>query len=418
MIFKEAILDNDQILIDGNLFSVIKGKHCIWVPDFNGGAKIIWSHNGKIEAYRDWEKGKNKNKILNGTFNDKSNGWDLESLRSIAAEYLMMTTNANRKFSPPVSGMFFIENFITSKFPYNAPHCDCIGKFGYFIKDANKCSEGNFDLDVFLNENKDILDFSKGAIGDLKKHDNTINGYLVDIRRTIWDTIKYKDMSVVDSNIWMPEFNTDELKDNISKLTQFPHKERKQNYQTYILDDEYQKGSRDTQYRFDEMGIKNNLNNKTVLDLGCNLGAVCLESFNRGARKITGIDYEKDYIKCARNLARYNGIPINYLQKDMNNPYELSDEFNNYYPEKIDIIFALSLYKHIHVNLWILLDKLNFDVCYVESNNVGDKGIDSVHAKEMIAGMNSFNFNHELICVTSDRSPRCVWKLTKKGQKS
>jgi len=43
------------------------------------------------------------------------------------------------------------------------------------------------------------LELSKGAIGDMKKSDNIINGYIIDIRRTMWDMMKMKNLNYEDN---------------------------------------------------------------------------------------------------------------------------------------------------------------------------------------------------------------------------
>ena len=73
----------------------------------------------------------------------------------------------------------------------------------------------------FLSKGENDLKLSYGAIGDLKKHDNNINGYLIDIRRTMWDTMCYKDMKKVDDNLFTLTYSNTALIDKINKLTQW-----------------------------------------------------------------------------------------------------------------------------------------------------------------------------------------------------
>jgi len=62
------------------------------------------------------------------------------------------------------------------------------------MKDALKLPRGCWDYDIFVEKFIDtgIIEASPGALGDLKKDDNVVNGYLVDIRRTTWDMIRLK----------------------------------------------------------------------------------------------------------------------------------------------------------------------------------------------------------------------------------
>ena len=207
--------------------------------------------------------------------------------------------------------------------------------------------------------------------------------------------------------------NKEDLKKKIKKLTQYPHKQRKENYQSYYLDGEYITGSRDTLYRMAEMHIPEDLSNKSVLDLGCCLGSMCCESYKRGATRVTGIDFEKDYIECAKELANSNNFNIRYSIGDMMKPGKLSKYINSCYDRPIDIIFALSLFKHVKENLFKLLDGLSWKTCYIESNNVGKLGLKSTHAKGIVEQMNNRRWKWENITTTSDRSPRIVFKVVK-----
>lgn len=204
----------------------------------------------------------------------------------------------------------------------------------------------------------------------------------------------------------------EELKEKISRLSQFPHGLRKQNYQSYFLNGKYIKGSRDTLKRMDVMKIPKDMTDKSILDLGCNLGSICCESYRRGAKKITGVDNEKDYIECARALALHNGYNINYMVMDMMDIRTSSLYLNDYYKEPIDIIFALSLYKHVKGALFQLLDKLQWKVAYVESNNSPD-GLETLHVKEMIQYMDQYKMKWEVIGKDNTRSPRIIFKAKK-----
>jgi len=207
-----------------------------------------------------------------------------------------------------------------------------------------------------------------------------------------------------------------ELKEKIAKLSQFPHKQRKENYQSYYLDGEEVGGSRNTLERMELMKIPENMENITVLDLGCNLGSICCESWKRGARLIMGLDYEKDYIECARDLARHNGYSINYMVKDLTKIEEISIYINSFFTSTkrpINTIFALSLYKHVKGALFDVLDRLSWHNCIIESNNAPD-GLETPHVKEIIQHIEKRNWKWEHIGTDSTRSPREILQVSKK----
>jgi hypothetical protein len=212
------------------------------------------------------------------------------------------------------------------------------------------------------------------------------------------------------------KLEVERLKKKIVELTQFPHKERKENYQSYYIDGEEIGGARNTVERMGLMNIPENMEDMTILDIGCNLGSICCESWKRGARMIMGLDYEEDYIDCARDLARHNGYNINYMVKDMTKVDDISIYIKSFYESTqrpINIIFALSLYKHIKGKLFEVLDRLSWHACIIESNNA-PKGLETPHVKEIIKFIEDRDWKWEHIGTDITRSPREIFKVTKK----
>jgi hypothetical protein len=180
------------------------------------------------------------------------------------------------------------------------------------------------------------------------------------------------------------------------------------------LGNKYIEGSRDTLYRLREMGVPEVMKG-TLLDLGCCFGAIATECFRRGARKVTGIDNNQDYIKLARRLARFNGYQINYQKMNMEDYGTVIDFVRNYYGGHVNTVFALSLAKHMPIALWKILSRISWDVLYAESNNAPE-GLNTDHVKQMLTGMESIPSpkNITYIGQTHDRSPRCIWKITRR----
>ena len=388
---------------------VMVGKHALWLPDME--IKIIWSHNGKIESFKDWDKGENRSKILDGTFNLWCQGFDEKSQESIIMEYEIMKLLAQEGLAPPVGDLIYIK-LMVSEYPFGVEYCDVLGRFGYEVKDAARIRTGKFTqerMDRLIE--RENVEVSKGAYGDIFKLGNVVNGYLIDVRRTLCDMIKFRNYdSVIDLND-VDNPSLDELQNKIVELTQFPHKERKQNYQSYFVNGGYSDGSRDTEIRYQLMGIKqSSMKGCSVLDLGCNLGAMLFEAFRRGATKMVGLDKEKDYINTARELAFYNKTPINFIVRDLSETDKVVEFVNVYFRGCVDVVFALSLYKHIGNVLFDFLKKISWKTCYIESNNASE-GLETGHVKEILKGMKSLEAKVEYLGQTTDRSPRCVWRL-------
>ena len=93
-------------------------------------------------------------------------------------------------------------------------------------------------------------------------------------------------------------------------------------------------GQRDLEFRkkfFDDEDLKD----KTVLDVGCNMGQMCQYALSLGAKHVLGIDYDKNAIEKA-----------NYLNKNEKIQF-ISDDIDNYFMytqlEKKDTILLLSV---------------------------------------------------------------------------
>ena len=431
-IYNEVIIEGNGITIDGEFFSIVKGKHSIWIP--KPEMKIPWSYNGKITSFRDWDKGEQAKEIQDKTFNDNNRYWDKRSLQSIMNEYLIFKGLAELVLAPPIKGMFYVKNMVSDFYP-GTTVCDSKGVFGYYMRNAYGINEtghytftekpsnyGYYSSDIplpdrFTNHILPLLNISDSAKGDMRKEDNVIDGYIIEMRRSLYDMMTLKDLPK-DSwkQIEYKENDMEELKEKIAKLTQFPHKERKENYQSYYLDGEEVVGARNTNERMKVMGIPEEINDYSILDLGCNLGSVACECWKRGARHVMGLDNEADYIDCARDLARHNGYNINYMCKDLTKVDDVVIYINSFFKQTkrpINIIFALSLYKHIKEKMFEVLERLKWHECYIESNNA-PQGEETPHVKEIIAQIEKRGWKHNLQGIDSTRSPRCIWKITKK----
>jgi tRNA (mo5U34)-methyltransferase len=60
--------------------------------------------------------------------------------------------------------------------------------------------------------------------------------------------------------------------------------------------------------------IPENLEGKTVLDIGCNAGFYSMEMKRRGADRVLGLDTDEEYLAQARFAAEVNGLKIEFRQ--------------------------------------------------------------------------------------------------------
>jgi len=83
---------------------------------------------------------------------------------------------------------------------------------------------------------------------------------------------------------------------------------------------------------------KKNLNNTTVLDIGCGGGLVS-EGLSKIGATVTGIDFINENIKVAKMHAKKNNLKINYFVKDFEKEKITS---------KYDVIIILEVLEHLN----------------------------------------------------------------------
>tara|TARA_Y100000310_G_scaffold262958_1_gene272821 strand:- start:63 stop:689 length:627 start_codon:yes stop_codon:yes gene_type:complete len=203
----------------------------------------------------------------------------------------------------------------------------------------------------------------------------------------------------------------EQLKEKIKNLTQFPHGERKEQYQSYYIGDEYVEGARNIEYRFDKFGISSDLSGYSVLDLGCNLGGVCQLAFKRGARDIEGLDYEIDYIECARDLARFNKQPLRFLHMDLKKEGDFERFIAGFHPDGVDMLFMLAIDKHVGLDrCFQILDRLKFKSLFWEGSAAKDEK--TKHVVETMTRLTArYQMNVKQLGYTDDRNKRFIWRV-------
>ena len=84
-------------------------------------------------------------------------------------------------------------------------------------------------------------------------------------------------------------------------------------------------------------------NNLSILDLGSNIGYMSFYFSSLGS-KVTGVDKGKDYIEAAKIIAKMNGLPVQFHNKDIDLNFIKELEYN------YDCAFLLSVVHHIHAS--------------------------------------------------------------------
>jgi len=96
--------------------------------------------------------------------------------------------------------------------------------------------------------------------------------------------------------------------------------------------------------------LPENLEGKTVLDIGCNAGFYSIEMKKRGARKVIGIDSDERYLNQARFAAGVSGLDIEFRNLSVYDVATLRQKF--------DIVLFMGVFYHLRHPL-LALDLLH-----------------------------------------------------------
>lgn len=100
-----------------------------------------------------------------------------------------------------------------------------------------------------------------------------------------------------------------ELEITLQKIPSF--KNPKPNLEQYLTPARIAADIIFTAYQFGD------IENKKILDLGCGTGVFSAGAILTGAKKVVGIDVDKNSIDIARNYAKQNNLEITYIVQDV-----------------------------------------------------------------------------------------------------
>lgn len=136
------------------------------------------------------------------------------------------------------------------------------------------------------------------------------------------------------------------------------------------------KSSRKMEPRYQIMQFPESFEGKTVLDLGCNLGRICIDAVNRGAKRAVGVDFSEKMIKTAKRFIKLRkkdfGEPmerVEFLVADLNDGLEKLKTIIK--DDKFDYVFALSIWGVVnHEKLWEIINHYTKEACWFEGHKV------------------------------------------------
>lgn len=131
------------------------------------------------------------------------------------------------------------------------------------------------------------------------------------------------------------------------------------------------KGNRDMLHRYGVMGLNDfNFKNKSVLDIGCNLGVIGLECMKRGASKYVGLEYHPPTVEVSAKLFKEEGVlhKGKVLEYDVNSGLAACRKLIG--DHKYDYVFALAIIKHTNdEDLFNLINFYSDKYIFFEGHN-------------------------------------------------
>lgn len=331
--------------IDATNPGLYVGRHSFWSPEL--GIKIPFQWGGEVTKYQ--------HKEATYPVGD-----------SLLNEMAILRALAERGMAPKIGRLVYVETLI-SNHP-GAWHADPCGAWGYEIADARDLPPGRFSVDEMR---KLPITGSPGAWNDISVpgRDNVVNGYLVDVRRSGWDALRWTG-SPLGELPPRPRRSADEIRFSVRCRGQFPPGQRELAYQDFFLDGAWQRGERRVVERARALGFSPS-QGETVVEIGCQTGGFLQLAALAGARAI-GVEVNADYVECARELARANGFNIGVRLLDaVKERDRLIKWLRALFPGGIDHLLLLSMEKHLGDGpLFDLVDALKARRTYVETNAV------------------------------------------------
>jgi acetyltransferase-like isoleucine patch superfamily enzyme/2-polyprenyl-3-methyl-5-hydroxy-6-metoxy-1,4-benzoquinol methylase/predicted Ser/Thr protein kinase len=125
---------------------------------------------------------------------------------------------------------------------------------------------------------------------------------------------------------------------------------------------------RDTKKRLINFGVSSEvIKNKTVLDIGSNIGGIAFEIFKMCPKKIVCLEYDKNKVDISNLIVKiHNFNNIFFYQKDVE-----TDSFMSDFTDAFDVVFCLSLIAHLREKEEFLkkVYKICNDFFFLEGNS-------------------------------------------------
>jgi tRNA (mo5U34)-methyltransferase len=119
--------------------------------------------------------------------------------------------------------------------------------------------------------------------------------------------------------------------------------------------------------------IPDNLQGKTVLDIGCNAGFYAMEMKRRGAERVLGLDTDDEYLAQARFAAEVTGLKIEFHKMSAYDVGQLGEQF--------DLVIFMGVFYHLRhplLALDLVHEHVARDLLLFQSMLRGSNQVDAV----------------------------------------
>lgn len=362
-------------VLDATASGAVVGRHALWFPAL--GIKVPFAWGGRLTKYQHTEPG-------------------YDPAETLPHELAILRALAERQMSPPIGDLVRVDTLITEH--PGAWWADPCGAWGYEMADATRLPPGRFTIEAM--QRLPIVG-SPGAWGDIAKPGNVVNGYLVDVRRSAWDMLRWDGPVAPLPRV---EQDLEALRARVHRECQFPAGERAEAYQDFWIGGAIERGQRRIVERAREMGFDPQPGD-AVLDIGCQAGGFLQLAARAGARAV-GVEISPEYVGCARALARSCLQNISIRRMDVVAERETFLAWvRALFPRGATHLLLCSMEKHLgELAMFGLVDAIGARRVYIETNAVPDE-----HTAKLAAPVRARG--GEFVGFTRDRNLRRLYRI-------
>lgn len=167
---------------------------------------------------------------------------------------------------------------------------------------------------------------------------------------------------------------------------------------------------RDMPHRYRVMGFPEHFENSSILDIGCNIGRICVDAEKRGARRAIGLDFRQDVVDAMNRYFQRNSMNVTLYAFDINAGVEALARLIG--TEPFDYVCALSIWSHVSQrHLWDIINRFCAKTFIFEDNSPSRvKSLDTIRTTLT----QNLDFSKvEFMGFTTDRGVRAVFRMEK-----